>query len=168
MRPSGKGGVLVKLDYEQLEAELIEKLNDNKTWVLATSEDDRVTARAVSIVNSGLRVYFQTHQDYLKVRQIEANNRVALCRDHIQIEGVATNRGNPFDDGNVDFVRLYSKYHETSFKRYTRLEGQVVIEIKPKLAAMWKYIDAVPYMDYINIEDREAYRVEQKHIPIEE
>ena len=34
MRPSGKGGVLVKLDYEQLEAELIEKLNDNKTWVL--------------------------------------------------------------------------------------------------------------------------------------
>ena len=40
-----------------LEKEVIEILNNNKIWILATSANDRVSARSVSIVNQGLKKY---------------------------------------------------------------------------------------------------------------
>lgn len=152
------------LSYEMLEKEVVEILSNNKIWVIATSANDRVSARCVCIVNQGLKIYFQTHGDYLKCKQIRENNKVALCWNNVQIEGIATIKGNPFEEENSEFIRLYQKDHKGSFDKYTKLDGQVVIEIEPKLISMWKYIDAVPYIDYLSIEDKKAVRERQKYM----
>ena len=50
----------IKIQYELLEQEVIETLEKNKIWVLATSSGNKVKARSIGIVNNGLNIYFQT------------------------------------------------------------------------------------------------------------
>lgn len=155
----------VELDYDLLLGDIVGYLSSNKIWVLATSAQDRVTARSVSIVNSGLKIYFQTHEDYLKYKQIRENNRVALCWNNVQVEGIATIAGNPFAPGNEEFIRLYKESHGDSFDRYTKLPGEVVIAVAAELITMWKYIDSVPYIDYLDVDNKKATRVKQEYLP---
>ncbi|NLX70224.1 MAG: pyridoxamine 5'-phosphate oxidase family protein [Clostridiales bacterium] len=154
----------MNISYDLLEKEVIEFINDNDIWVLATSAKDRVSARSISIVNKGFTIYFQTHEDYLKYKQIRENNKVALCRDNVQIEGMAKIKGNPFAEGNSEFISLYKKQHKSSFDKYTKLDGQVVIEIEPKRIAIWRYVDSVPYIDYLDVENKKAVRKRQKYV----
>jgi len=152
------------LSYDMLKKEVIEKFNNNKIWILATSANDRVSARSISIVNKGLKIYFQTHKDFLKYKQIRENNKVALCWNNVQIEGIANIKGNPLKEENKEFIRLFKKFHKGSFDMYTKLDGQVVIEIEPKSISIWKYIDSKPYIDYLSIEDKKAIREKQKYV----
>lgn len=155
----------VELDYDLLLGDIVGYLSSNKIWVLATSSHDRVTARSVSIVNSGLKIYFQTHEDYLKYKQIRENNRVALCWNNVQVEGIATIAGNPFAPGNEEFIRLYKESHGDSFDRYAKLPGEVVIAVAAELITMWKCIDSVPYIDYLDVDNKKATRVKQEYLP---
>lgn len=152
------------LNYDLLEKEVIEILDNNTIWIIATSAKNRVSARSISIVNRGLEIYFQTHKDFLKYKQIKENNKVALCWKNVQIEGVAQIKGNPFEEKNSEFIELYKKYHKGSFEMYTKLDGEVVIEVEPKLISIWKYIDSEPYIDLLSIEDKKAIRKKQKYI----
>jgi general stress protein 26 len=57
--------------------------------VLATSHNDRVLARNVLVASDGLDLYFFTWKHSRKCMQIQKNPKVALCKDKVQIEGVA-------------------------------------------------------------------------------
>lgn len=148
----------MEIDFKTLETEVIELLDKNKIWVLATSSNDRVTARSISIVNEGLRIYFQTDKNFIKYKQIVKNPNVALCYGNVQIEGTAKIKGHPLDEVNQRFVELYRKCHEGSFLRYSHLKNQVVIEIEPKLITLWKYIDSEPFRDYLYVDSLKVVR----------
>lgn len=149
----------MELDYQELEREVVEILSKNNLWVLATSSYDKVTARTMSIVNMGLRILMQTGNKFLKYEQIIQNPRVALCRDNIQIEGVANIIGHPLEERNADFIERYKAQHEISYKLYSHLEDEVVIEILPSKITLWKYIDSRPCRDFIYPKERIAERV---------
>jgi len=152
------------ISYNALLEETIEALTTHKIWVLATSAHDHVTARSMSIVNDGLTIYFQTHRSFIKYRQIEHNKNVALCHNNIQIEGEAIIRGNVLNGSNDTFLELYQRDHAESYRVYGKLEGQVVIEVKPTKVTYWKYIDHIPYKDILDIVNTQAIREEQEHI----
>jgi general stress protein 26 len=146
------------IDPNVCEAEVISALEQNKKWVLATAAQNRVTARTMSIVNIGLRIFCQTDRNFLKCQQIATNPNVALCLNNIQIEATAAFRGNIFDPANQQFVELYQKFHPSAFERYAHLSNEIVIALEPHLITIWKYIDNQPCRDIYQVREKKAKR----------
>ena len=114
--------------FEVLKKECFYILDNNKHIVLATSYNDLVTARTISYVMINEKLYFQTLKTYEKVYQITHNNKVALCIDNLQIEGLAKIVGHPFDNKNNLFLELYKEKHNSAYQKYSSLADEVVIE----------------------------------------
>jgi uncharacterized pyridoxamine 5'-phosphate oxidase family protein len=125
--------------------------------ILATSAQNRVTARPVSIINNGLLVLFQTDKDFIKYQQIKQNPNVALCIGNMQIEGTAKITCQPFE--NNFFIDNFKRLHQSAFQRYSHLKDNVIIEVQPKLITFWEYDENhKPFRDFLNITEQKAYR----------
>lgn len=146
------------LNYEQLKQEILDVLGVNKYWVLATSADNRVTARSMSIVNDGLNVYFQTETLLDKYKQILINPNIALCYHNVQIEGKAESKGQVASRENEKIRRIYCVHHNKSYERWQGVEEQVFIKVQPVKITMWKYVDSKPCRDFLYIDERRAVR----------
>ena len=153
------------INYKESLEEFISYLNDHKNWVLATSCDDEVTARMISIVNVGYIMYFQTAKAFEKYQQIINIEKIALCIGNYQVKAVAKEIGHPFDEKNIFFKELYKKHHLKSYERYSKMSDEVIIKVNPTEVKIWKYIDNIPFQEIININDRKAemheYKIEQ-------
>jgi len=78
-----------QFDYKEKYKEVMEYLEKEKVMVLATSDGDKVAARAVWFVLYESSIYFFTLKSYSKYKQIIKNPNIALCINNIQIQGVA-------------------------------------------------------------------------------
>lgn len=146
-----------KIDFEVLQKEIIDFLNGMDHMVLSTCSDNRVTARIVSVINVGLKILFQTDKDFLKYRQIKENSNVALCSGNVQIEGRAKIAGHPLE--HHFFKENYPKRHAGSFRKYSHMRDEVVIEVEPSLITLWKYDNEnKPLREYLMPDERKAYR----------
>ena len=121
--------------------EVIAALESEKTLILATCADNRVTIRPMSHVNEGLAVYFQTGENYLKAQQIRANPNVALYIGTFEIEGIAKILGHPLDEANRFFVEKYKVKQPTAYELYTPIKDQVVVKVEIGLVRRWQYLD---------------------------
>lgn len=146
------------IDYYELEKEVFENLDSNTHIVLATCLNDEPTARTVSHIILDNKIFFQTDINFDKCIQIEGNSNVALCLNNYQVEGTAKILEHPFNENNKRFLDKFKKVHESSYKEYSSLENEVVIEIEPVFITIWKYIDSKPYREYLNIADKVATR----------
>jgi uncharacterized pyridoxamine 5'-phosphate oxidase family protein len=147
------------LAYDELELEIIKLIDHGHSMVLATCSNSRVTVRMVSTVHIGLTIFFQTSKNSVKYSQILDNLQIALCAENMQIEGVAAVLGYPLANENCFFVELYQNIHPNSFKTYSHLLSNVVIEVKPTFITLWKH-DALgkPYRDFLDITRKLAYQ----------
>ena len=128
------------------EDEIIQALEKEMTLALATCAGDRVTVRPVSHINNGLQVYFQTGVDSLKIRQIRANQNVALCVGTYQMEGTAQVLGHPLDKENAFFANSYKVKHPASFEHYSAFADEVVVSVLIHRVTQWRYLDGKPYV----------------------
>ena len=146
------------LDYNQLEEEIFETLKSKAVFVVATCDNNRVTARNLSCVIKDKKIYFQTDKTFIKYQQIINNPKVALCINNIQIEGIAAPIGHPLENKNNWFKTLYSENYPQSFENYSKMENEVIIEVIPSLITLWKYINNKPLRDYLDIINKKAQR----------
>jgi len=137
------------------EEELIRALKTKKTLILATCADHHVTVRPMSHIHDGLDVFFQTGADSLKVRQIAANPRVALCVGTYQIEGTATVLGHPMAKENAFFAQAYRAKHRSSFELYSAYPDEVVVRVRMHRARQWRYVKGKPFMAEANFMQKE-------------
>ncbi len=145
------------LNYSVVMEEVFNQLGSNKVMVLATSSEDRVTARNMScIIMEDHKIYFQTDKRILKTQQMLMNQNVALCMDNIQMEGIAKIIGH--SDDNPEFCEVYKRYFRGSYDAYTHLINQVIIEVEPTFITLWKYADGKPYRDFLDCRQNKAYR----------
>ena len=128
------------------EEELIRALKTEKNLILATCADNHASVRPMSHIHDGLDVLFQTCAGSLKVQQIAANPRVALCIGTYQIEGVATVLGNPMAKENAFFAQAYRAKHRSSFKLYSGYRSTVVVRVRIHRARQWRYIGGKPFL----------------------
>jgi len=147
----------MELEYESLKNELLRLLDSNKTWVLATSDGVRVSARAMSVVHDDLTLYFQTNRHFEKCNQMAKNQNVALCCANASVEGIAYEVGTWEDNPAVKEV--YIEHHKGSYELYGTLPGQVVIKVVPHYAVFWKYIGGEPARDFLHIPEERAERL---------
>jgi uncharacterized pyridoxamine 5'-phosphate oxidase family protein len=149
----------MQIDYDVLKEEVLQFLDKHKILFLATSADDRVTARAMSCVHVGPEIYFQTSKKSEKFAQLVKNPNVALCAANIAIEGVATIGKHTMDPENEQFIELYKKHHLGSYNKYSRLESNVVIRVDPTRVIFWKYDDErKPYREILHVGEGRAER----------
>ena len=133
-----------KLDFETEKIAQFQELAGKKIMVLATSANDRVTARSMSVIFLDGKVYFQTDRVMEKARQIEANPNVALCTDDFQMTGTARILG-PWGE-NKQILDEYLKVHKNSYLRYENLATEVLVEVVISKIKRWKYIEGNPYL----------------------
>lgn len=146
------------INYSQLEKEILENLGNKAVLVVATSKDNRVTARSLSCIINDKKIYFQTDKNFIKYQQIISNPKVALCINNIQIEGIATPIGHPLENKNAWFKKLYKEYYPQSFDNYSKMKNEVIIEVNPTYITLWKYIDNKPLRDYLDLINKKAQR----------
>jgi uncharacterized pyridoxamine 5'-phosphate oxidase family protein len=146
------------LVYSELRDEFFSLLGGKRFMVLATSAEDRVTARSMSCVIFDDKILFQTDKAFVKYEQMIKNPSVALCVDNIQIEGIARMKGHPLDESNSDFAEAFKKVHTASFDNYSQMKNEVVVEIDPLLVTVWKYEDGRPLRDFLDLKNKKACR----------
>lgn len=132
-------------------------LSNNKEWVLATSNNNNVTARMISTVCIDGKLLFQTDKKFQKYIQIKNNSNVALCIGNCSIEGLAKDNGHSSDEANETFVKYYKTLHESSFKKYGSMKDEVIIEINPKKVKYWEYdTEGKPWQIEIDLEKQKV------------
>jgi uncharacterized pyridoxamine 5'-phosphate oxidase family protein len=148
----------MEINFNLLEKEIFSLLGDKKIMVLATSYEDKVTARSMScVINSG-KIYCQTDKTFLKYNQMVKNHNVALCVDNIQIEGIAKIKQHPFTEENKGFIDIFKEKYKGSYENYSHMNNEVVVEIEPTFITLWKYENTQPFRDFLDIKKNKAYR----------
>ena len=135
--------------YNQKFTEIYDQLQDHGKLVLATTDNNRVSARKLSFIIHDHCFYFQTDTAFRKYKDIQINNHVALCIDNIQIEGICKELCHPLE--NDMFTTLFQKYYPSSFKAYTSLPSERLFVIEPTFIQRWNYIDNVAMIEQLNL-----------------
>ncbi|MBB6622819.1 pyridoxamine 5'-phosphate oxidase family protein [Clostridium gasigenes] len=150
----------MRINYCNLENEIISNLEKNRIWILSTSYKDNVTSRSMSIINKGLYIFFQTNKCYIKHSQMQENNKVSLCFNNISIEGTVEEIGDWKEEKNIELMDLYKSDHLGSYNAYGSLDGQVVYKITPKTIKLWKYVEENPIRQILYVDKKVAEQLD--------
>ncbi|MDT2598517.1 pyridoxamine 5'-phosphate oxidase family protein [Enterococcus hulanensis] len=125
------------MEFQEAVKQFYKKLGQKKIMALATSLNDHVMVRNVSVIIHGEKILFKTDQNFRKTKQLLENPQVAICYWGVQIEGIAVNHGLVVDQADQTFQKLYQKYWEKSYNAYPHKDNEILIEIVPKLVEIW-------------------------------
>ncbi|MGM0212801.1 pyridoxamine 5'-phosphate oxidase family protein [Enterococcus sp. AZ109] len=125
------------MDWETATIQLYEKLGKKRIMALATSLNDHVTVRNVSVIIHEGRLLFKTDKNFRKTKQLLENPNVAICYWGVQIEGKAVNHGLVVDEPGQVFQELYKKYWDKSYNAYPHKDSEILIEIMPHFVEIW-------------------------------
>lgn len=146
---------MIAIDFDELSKEVIHILEKEQLLVLATSSDNKVTARTMCHVNDGLNIYFGTSNTSEKYEQININPQVAFVVGNMQIEAAAAICGHP--SKNPEFTKLYNARFPHLAGLYPPREDDVVIKCTPTKITLYKY-DGKPSWDILYPNEKKAYR----------
>jgi hypothetical protein len=131
-------------------ARLWRKIGSHGIMTLSTCAKDTVTSRSMSVIVHNGKFYCQTDATYLKYQQIANNENVALCYQSFSIEGKCKAMGHPLEEGNQFFAALYQKHFSGSYKRYSAIPTERLLEITPTLIYTWEYHLGKPFSEYFD------------------
>ena len=145
------------LSFDKVKEEKSKFLESHHVIVLATSCDNRVTARTVTYATKGLEIYFMSWDHHKKILQIKENPKVALCKDNISIEGVAEILGNPLDERNNEYAEIYKEKLPRDFTGFANLPGMVMVKVTPTLIVSWVRRHNRFFLEYLDLKNKRAY-----------
>lgn len=131
--------------------------------VLATSYKERVLARNVLVASKGLDLYFFTWKHSRKCMQIEKNPKVALCKDKVQIEGVAKILGELLDEKTKKYTDIMRRKFPEAIKKWERRLGMVIVRVRPTLVVTGGSFNGDVYIDFLDLENEKAYSEKWAH-----
>ena len=146
------------MNFEEQLLQFYKEFGKGKKMVLSTSKEDKVYSRMMSVVCIEGDFYFQTDRNFRKYHQIKDNPNVALCIDHIQIEGVCEELGQPLK--NDAFCEVFKETFRGSYDMYTALENERFFVVKPTFIERWVYKDTVPFIETFDFVNK-TYRLEE-------
>jgi Pyridoxamine 5''-phosphate oxidase. len=134
--------------FQQEKEKTMNEISKNNIMVFATSSQNVVTARNMSIITDNNKIFFQTSTLMDKYQQIKENSNIALCVNNIQIQGTARDIGAWNE--NKELLKLYNQKHKSSFELYGNMRTQTVIEVTINTVKKWDYKDGKPYIYFID------------------
>ena len=145
------------MDFEKIKEEKIKFLEDHHTIVMATSHDNKVTARTVSYATKGLDFYILSWDHHEKILQIKENRNIALARDNISIKGVAEILGKPLDERSKIGAEVIKKKRPKEFEIYSRIPGMIIVKVTPTYIKSWVRIDNKFFIEHLDLQNVQAY-----------
>ena len=146
----------MNLDYSTFADEIVQTLDKTPLMILATSANNKVTARNMAIVNNGLTILFQTSGLSEKAKQIEANPNIAFATGNIQVEAVARISTDPEEVER--FIEKYKVIHPGYYEKYSGIHEEVLVVCTPTKFAKYKFVDGKPCTDILDVKSNRAYR----------
>ncbi|MBO0454203.1 pyridoxamine 5'-phosphate oxidase family protein [Candidatus Enterococcus murrayae] len=125
------------MEFNEAVEQFYQKLGQKKIMALATSLNDHVMVRNVSVIIHDQKILFKTDKNFRKTKQLLENPQVAICHWGVQIEGIAINHGLVVDQEDRSFQTLYQKHWEKSYNAYPHKDSEILIEVVPKLVEIW-------------------------------
>jgi general stress protein 26 len=149
-----------ELKFDEVKEEKVRLLEQNEHAVLATSLNNRVTARTVTYISEGLTIIFYTLTSLKKFAQIKANSKVALCLENASIEGIAEILGSPQKEENKRLLEIFKKkFGEDWFDWFNSNypELSVFVKVTPTLIESYVSKDDKPALEYLDLHNKRAY-----------
>lgn len=146
-----------ELDFDRIREEKVKFLESHHTIVMATSHNNRVTARTVTYATEGLDFYIMSWGHHEKILQIKENSNVALARDNISIQGVAEILGKPLAEKSRKGAEVTKKKHLKEFEIFCRIPGMIMVKVTPKYIKSWVRIDNKFFIEHLDLKNRQAY-----------
>jgi len=137
--------------YDERLEQIVAFLEAKRAIALATSQGDRVTARTVTFASRGVEIYFLSLAGNTKCRQIEANPNVALCRDHVQIEGTAEILGRAGSSENAEVAELFRVKYDGDYERHINHPAMVAVRVRPTRVGFFYMEDGEFLVDRLDI-----------------
>lgn len=125
------------MDFREAKEVYLKKLGDFKIMALASCVDDYPMVRNVSCIFYNDKIYFKTDKNFRKTQQLYKNNRVAMCFNGVQVEGIAKNKGLVVDEEGRVFEKKYKEFLWQSYNAYSHVDTEILIEVKPKFVEIW-------------------------------
>ena len=145
-----------ELNYEKLSHEIEKKLQKERSLILATCADEKVTARMVSHINDGLTILFSTSRNSQKAEQMRQNPNIALAIKNTDIEAVAELFGQP--SGHPFFQKAYQKKFPAFGKLYPEDPDTLLVIARPVKITLFKYSKGACW-DVLEVDEKKAYRL---------
>lgn len=124
------------MNFESIEKQILEVLENTPYCAVATADKHgKISADQMCIVNDGMKVYLQTDKTFEKIKNISENPNVALNIGAYSFKGVATILGHPTT--NTKFIEKLKQKHLSTFKEYTNLPNEVLIQIDLLECKIW-------------------------------
>jgi general stress protein 26 len=148
------------LNYNELERTIIEEAEQYNRIHLATSYNDDVHTFYPLCVFDGLKAYVVFSKEFIWVKHIKRNPKVALTTYNKQFLGEAKILGDPYDD---KFWRIRVKFrakHRLSWDRCINIPKLALIEIRVTHVTLMDYSNEyVPYwkVTQLDAERKEAF-----------
>ena len=154
-----------ELKFDEVKEEKVKFLEQNKDIVLATSLENRVTARYVRYASEGLTIIFFTLTNLKKVAQIKSNPKVALCLHdasgrNASIEGTAKIVSQREEEGKR-LAEIIKKKHKGYFEWWYAHAPELIVFVKvtPTLIVSYVYTDEKkPALEYLDLQNKTAYQ----------
>lgn len=118
-------------DYMTISGEFWKAFGKGLEMTLATSADNDVTARTVSVATVDEKIYILTFNQSVKYRQIQQNPNVALCIGPIHMRGVARIIESLTTPESKKAVEALSAAFPDDVAMFSQMPGGVIIEVKP-------------------------------------
>lgn len=125
------------MDFREAKEVYRKKLGDFKIMALASCVDDYPMVRNVSCIFYNDKIYFKTDKNFRKTQQLYKNNRVAMCFNGVQVEGIAKNKGLVVDEEGRVFEKKYKEFLWQSYNAYSHVDTEILIEVTPKFVEIW-------------------------------
>ena len=125
------------MDFREAKEVYLKKLGDFKIMALASCVDDYPMVRNVSCICYNDKIYFKTDKNFRKTQQLYKNNRVAMCFNGVQVEGIAKNKGLVVDEEGRVFEKKYKEFLWQSYNAYSHVDTEILIEVTPKFVEIW-------------------------------
>jgi uncharacterized pyridoxamine 5'-phosphate oxidase family protein len=145
--------------YEYEKERFKQYLKKNTLWVVATSSNDIVSARSMSIINKDMIMYFQTDIYFEKYKQLKSNPNIALCSRNFQVKGIAKDLGQTLDPVNKHLMELYKEVHPGSYNHYSQKPESCLIQIDVTSIKIWDYIENEPYITTVDLINNTANKI---------
>lgn len=126
-----------EMTFEAGKELLFSQLGEFKIMALASSVNDYVMVRNMSVIFYNEMLQFKTDMNFRKTKQLVENSNVALCWNGIQIEGVATINGLVVDEPDLVFATKYKELLWGSYNKYSHEDTEVLVSVAPKFVEMW-------------------------------
>ena len=158
----------IDLEYRELEKTIKDEFNKlcteglYKRGILATSENNHVTARRMRLIPDGLTLYGWTDSRSMKIDQIRSNPKVAVVAGFIQVEGIASLCGHPLKPENKAYIEAYRRKLPESYEKvekptFESVDHIELIEIEPIKISMPSMADVFS-KDVLDVAKGKAYR----------